>query len=203
MSYEIPVIDIAPFLDPDATQQQKDAVVSVVRHACQKYGFFQLEGHGVPVELQEKMIDCSRLFFNLPLEEKKKLSMKNAMGQSNRGYEVIGGQKLQSDAFPDLKEGLYIGEEIHPGDDRAGKFLQGPNLWPETLPEDAFRAPITEYRDRMVALAHSLLTILALGLPYGPDIFEDFQLQPVANVRLLHYPPQMSTDEKQLGGTVT
>lgn len=50
------------------------------------------------------MIDCAKTFFDLPLEEKKKVGRENAMGLSGRGYEVIGGQQLQSDALPDLKE---------------------------------------------------------------------------------------------------
>ena len=57
-----------------------------------------------------------------------------------------------------------------------------------------------EYRDHMLDLASHLLQILALGLPYGPKIFEELNFQPVANVRLLHYPPQRSTDARQLGG---
>lgn len=60
-----------------------------------------------------------------------------------------------------------------------------------------------EYRDRMLDLASHLLRILALGLPYGPSIFEEMNFQPVANVRLLHYPPQKSTDARQLGGEFT
>ena len=101
---EIPLINIRPFLDPSSTQTERSSVISQVRDACKVYGFFQLEGHGIPVGLQSKMLDCAKLFFDLPLEEKKKVGMEHAMGMSNRGYEVIGGQKLQSDALPDLKE---------------------------------------------------------------------------------------------------
>lgn len=101
---EIPLVNIGPFLDPSSTEAERNAVIEQVRDACQVYGFFQLEGHGIPQELQFKMLDCARVFFDLPLEEKKKVGMEHAMGRSNRGYEVIGGQKLQSDALPDMKE---------------------------------------------------------------------------------------------------
>ena len=102
--HEIPVIDISPFLDENATTSARERVVDETRHACQVYGFFQLIGHGIPQELQNQMIESSRKFFDLPLEEKKKCGREHAMGTSGRGYEVIGGQQLQADALPDLKE---------------------------------------------------------------------------------------------------
>lgn len=56
------------------------------------------------------------------------------------------------------------------------------------------------YREKLVELACVLMHILALGLPYGPEIFKTFVFDPVGNVRLLHYPPQEDMDELQLGG---
>lgn len=57
-----------------------------------------------------------------------------------------------------------------------------------------------EYREKMLDLANLLLEIIARGLPYAQDIFDDFKIDPVANVRLLHYPPQTIKGENQLGG---
>lgn len=104
IQHEIPVIDISPFLSPSASQADKDAVVDSVRDACTTYGFFQLTGHGIPLELQNTMLDCARAFFDLPQEKKDALSLKNAIGLSSRGYEIIGGQTLQTGMLPDLKE---------------------------------------------------------------------------------------------------
>lgn len=100
----IPLISIAPFLDPSSTQEAKDAVVKAVRDACQTYGFFQLSGHGIPVADQREILQCAQRFFDLPYEEKWALRMENALGKCGRGYEKIGGQTLQKDARPDLKE---------------------------------------------------------------------------------------------------
>lgn len=64
--------------------------------------------------------------------------------------------------------------------------------------------PLMEYRNKMVKLAEKVLRILALGLPKewncSPDVFDEFFISPSGNLRLLHYPPQLSTDPKQLGG---
>jgi isopenicillin N synthase-like dioxygenase len=106
-SLEIPLIHLRPFLDDSASHASRNAVVDQVRNACMTYGFFQLEGHGIPLNLQEKMIECAKLFFDLPLEKKTAVGMDKAMGKSSRGYEVIGGQILQPDTLPDLKEVNY------------------------------------------------------------------------------------------------
>ncbi|KAF4636913.1 hypothetical protein G7Y89_g1178 [Cudoniella acicularis] len=124
--------------------------------------------------------------------------MKNAMSECGRGYEMIGGQVLEDGKTPDAKEGIYIGAEIPADDPQAGGFLQGPNMWPDLL-EEQYRKPIVEYRERMLHLAETLVTILALGLPYGADIFENFMKDPVANLKLLHYPPNLPGNEQQLG----
>lgn len=104
VEHTIPLIDISPFLDPSATQDARDTVIEAVREAAQVYGFFQLTGHGIPINLQRQILKCAATFFALPQEEKSALHMSNAMGQSNRGYEKIGGQTLQDNARPDLKE---------------------------------------------------------------------------------------------------
>ncbi|KAH8674589.1 hypothetical protein BGZ60DRAFT_526544 [Tricladium varicosporioides] len=194
----IPVIDISPYMSRTATLLERGKVVTAIRDACIEYGFFQLVGHNIPLEIQETALNCAKRFFNLPLEQKQALSMKNAMGECGRGYEMIGGQVLEAGKLPDFKEGIYIGDEVPADDPRAGKFLQGPNMWPD-LPEDEYRRPIMEYRSRMLHLAETLMQILALGLPYGADIFNEFTKDPIGNLKLLHYPPNLSGDDQRLG----
>ena len=56
----------------------------------------------------------------------------------------------------------------------------------------------------MVRLPETVLRILALGLPAHlskPHLFDEFMIQPSGNLRLLHYPPQSSQDERQPVGT--
>lgn len=103
-SNSIPIIDISPYISPTSTVLEQGKIVEAIRDACIQYGFFQLIGHGIPLEDQQKVLDCAKMFFDLPIEQKVALSMKNAMGECGRGYEVIGGQVLEEGKMPDVKE---------------------------------------------------------------------------------------------------
>jgi isopenicillin N synthase-like dioxygenase len=66
----------------------------------------------------------------------------------------------------------------------------------------ALQVPLLEYRTQLVALSHKLMAILARGLPFNsdPNLFGDFSTDPLAVVRLLHYPPQPDlNDPRQVG----
>ncbi|KAG9245605.1 2og-Fe oxygenase family protein [Calycina marina] len=201
--FHIPTVDIAPYLtDPTSSASQK--IITQVREACLTTGFFQLVGHGIAKSLKDQVFKGSEAFFKLPYAEKMKLDRTHSIGASNRGYEVIGNQGLQNDTLPDLKEGFYIGKHIDAEDPRIkeGAFLMGPNLWPdsELIPENVFKEPMNEYFSSMFDLALSVMGIIALGLPYGPNVFDEFvSNDAVSSIRLLHYPPDLSQDERQLG----
>ncbi len=77
-------------------------------------------------------------------------------------------------------------------------FLRGPNQWPD-LPSEDFHAPVTEYYEHMLRLGNSLVEILALGLGHDISVLKDFTKEPVVNLKLLHYPKHISTDERQFG----
>lgn len=103
-------------------------------------------------------------------------------------------------------QSFYIGREV-PGVSSSTSAMVGPNRWlpSTTIPDDIFKNIMTLYHQSMLSLALLVLEILAQGLPYGPHIFDDFISKDVvtnnvvASLRLLHYPPQTSTDERQLG----
>lgn len=96
--FTIPTVDISSYLN-DQTSSAAQDVVEQIRNACTTSGFFQITGHMVPQTLQAAVLSAATKLFNLPLEEKIKLT-----GPRSRGYEVIGSQALQRDTKPDLKE---------------------------------------------------------------------------------------------------
>ena len=108
----IPTIDISSFLDPNSSEEAKDNVVEQVRSACHTYGFFQLKGHGITPADREGIIECAKRFFELPMEERMEVQIKNSMGKSLRGYEPPGIQIHQKGLKADTKEVCIILPDI-------------------------------------------------------------------------------------------
>jgi isopenicillin N synthase-like dioxygenase len=116
---------------------------------------------------------------------------KSKVSKANRGYEVLGGQVLEAGAPPDRKEGYYIGLELPARAIRAlppGRFNRGPNVWPADLP--GFEPTMAGYFEAMRRLSERLMKGIALSLDLSEDYFDTFKKDPVATLRLLHYPPQ-------------
>jgi isopenicillin N synthase-like dioxygenase len=69
------------------------------------------------------------------------------------------------------------------------------------IPPSQFKTPLLEYRQRLCDLSLKVMQILAEGLQNGDrNTFDEFSTNPLAVVRLLHYPPQPDTnDPTQLG----
>ncbi|KAA0694122.1 isopenicillin N synthase family oxygenase [Halopseudomonas laoshanensis] len=182
----LPVIDLSALRGD--VQADKLETGRQLRDACLHTGFFYISGHGIPDPLIDLVFAESRAFFDQPVAEKQKVD--KASSAANRGYETLGGQTLEPGAPPDLKEGFYIGEELPEDDPRvlAGGFNLGPNQWPPALP--GFRTAMDSYFEAMLALSERIMAGLALSLDLPEDFFADFCEQPLATLRLLHYPPQ-------------
>lgn len=108
---------------------------------------------------------------------------------------------LEVGTGPELKEGLYIGEEIpedHP------YFLQkklnsGPNQWPQTVPDtEEFQKTTMEYYHAVFELAKDVLAVLALTLGVESSYFEPLTAGAVATMRFLHYPAQPKDEDEKL-----
>ncbi len=183
---QLPIIDIGPLRT--GSEAERRAVGDALRAACLDKGFFYVCNHGVPERLQSRVFAASQSFFDQPMEAKQRVDKR--LSPANRGYEPLRGQTLEPGTPPDLKEGFYIGEDLSPADPRvlAGRFNQGPNLWPEGVSD--FREAMSEYYDAMVELNGVIMRGLALSLGLPEDYFQDFCRDPIATLRLLHYPPQ-------------
>ncbi|KAF2187182.1 Clavaminate synthase-like protein [Zopfia rhizophila CBS 207.26] len=195
-----PILDFSAFYGNNAAAKQK--LVNDVRDCCLHNGFFQITGHSVPLELQGRIMNWNKKFFDLPLEEKVKVG-KDTTNTWNRGYEVLRSQILEPGTLPELKEGFYIGDEIstsHPYFINK-KLNLGPNIWPNTstLPDVGdFKATALEYYTKVVALAKDILKVLALTLDQKESWFDDFTDGAVATMRLLHYRTQPPDSPQKL-----
>lgn len=182
----LPVIDVSGLSSTRVSDRQATSLQ--LRAACSDKGFFYIGNHGVAEALVADVFKQAAAFFALPPEQKA--AVDKARSGANRGYEPLQGQTLEAGAPPDLKEGFYIGPEHAPADPRviAGVFNHGANQWPAQLPD--FRPVMLAYLKAMLDLSARMMRGIALSLDLPEDYFADFCQDPMANIRLLHYPPQ-------------
>jgi isopenicillin N synthase-like dioxygenase len=182
----LPLIDIAGLRS--SARSKRDSVADQIRWACLDKGFFYIENHDVPPALIEAVFRESRIFFALPAVERLEIGRDRSF--CNRGFEPMGGQDLAQTGVPDLKETFDLGVELAEDDPRvvARKVNHGPNQWPSGLP--VFRRVMESYFDTMLGLAVRLMGALAVSLGLDEDHFAPFCTDPVALLRLLHYPQQ-------------
>lgn len=71
----LPIFDLS-FLASDT--QPSAELLQRVDKACRGNGFFQILNHGVPVSLQQDMMDVTQKLYSLPLESKMRLSLSSS-----------------------------------------------------------------------------------------------------------------------------
>jgi isopenicillin N synthase-like dioxygenase len=184
MAHDIPLIDLS-LSDENAA--------ALIASACQDHGFFCVSNHNISQDLQSRLDQLSRDFFDLPLSEKNKIHMKLG-GTAWRGFFALG-EELTS-GKPDLKEGLYLGEQLPSSDPRvqAGWPLHGKNLYPDSI--QGLGEAIEEYVEAVTALAHRLMTLVSKSLGLDLNfIYDNYTKDPTVLFRIFHYPPQKNPED--------
>ncbi|KAI0835891.1 putative gibberellin 20 oxidase [Hypoxylon sp. FL0890] len=177
----IPVIDISDYIAGDPFRTSR--IAEELHAACRAPGFLQIIGHDVPAELRTRLFAKVAQFYDLPLA--KKLALHRDLSVTGaRGYEGVGTQVLE-DGFRDQKEGFMIGPELPPG-----RFLQGPNLWPDEDDCPGFRSTMDEYYSAMRNLSVKMFRLLALSLRLDEHYFDAFvnSQDSISTCRLHRYP---------------
>ncbi len=185
---EIPVIDMAPFLEGGAAERA--ATARAIGEACRDIGFFYIVNHGVSPYLVDRTFAEMERFFALPPARKAEIAIEKS--SCHRGWFQLGGENLdpaKQKAGGDLKEGVKIGRDLGPDHPLvlAGTPLHGPNLWPD-LP--GWRETLAEYYDAMEALGREMMHAFALALSLEETYFDRWLTAPMTTLGPLHYPPQ-------------
>ena len=179
----VQVIDVAPLV---TGADDRSRVAAAIAEACRQSGFFYIVGHGVDEGLQRRLEESSRRFFAQDLTTKMEIAMERG-GRAWRGYFPLGGELTSGK--PDIKEGIYFGEELPPDHPRVtdGTPLHGANLFPRNMPE--FREAVLAYMDAMTQLGHRLMEGIALSLGLPETYFADrYTRQPLTLFRIFNYP---------------
>ena len=177
----IPVLDWSRF----TSGSDRDGFVKDLGHACRDTGFFLVSGHGIPQSLIEDMFAAADRFFALPNEVKAASDIR--LSKSNRGWSAEGTENLD-DSMPDQidrKEAFNIGLEMTADDPRMGQPVRGLNTWPD-LP--GFRDTTLAYFNAVHKLGVDLHHAIALDLGLDENYFDPFLDEPLATLRMLHYP---------------
>lgn len=193
----IPTIDLREYFDAKS-HEEKMGLVEKVRKACLEHGFFQVVGHGVPVESQRAMLKACKTLFDLPDQQKRQISLYKYSWR--RGYEGPGQQQANDphhgDYAPDAKEGFFVGKELPL---HAVDFLKGPNVWPPQLAESEFRQPVMEYYAHVHRVGYKVMEVLAVSLGHSPSLVESFTRDAAQFLKLLKYPAHTWTDTRKFG----
>jgi len=187
----LPVIDMAPLFDRNAGEQRRH-VARAIEAACRDTGFFYVSGHGISAGLLARLDAASRRFFALPETVKMKIAMA-AGGRAWRGYFPLKGELTSGK--PDLKEGIYFGEELAAADPRvkAQLPLHGANQFPTEVPE--LRGAVLDFIAAATRAGHALMEGIAESLELDPGYFaKHYTAHPTLLFRVFHYPAAESAD---------
>jgi isopenicillin N synthase-like dioxygenase len=196
MDDAFPIVDIGPFIRPDAAAAERADVVRRIGAACETIGFFAVTGHGIARPVIDDLLAAAYAFFDLPLAEK--LAVKRPRPEQNRGYIPPGDERLArlrgNETPADLKELFAIG----PFDLPDEPYFTGPaaypsfvaNLWPAR--PASLRPALEAYWRVVEGLANVLCRIFALALDLPSGFFDDKIDRHISQLRLMHYPPPQS-----------
>jgi len=193
MAASLPILDLARF---DAGEADRTSFLNDLRSAAREVGFFYLVGHGIPEGKIADVQASARHFFALPASEKRAVAMVNS--PHFRGYTAAGDEITRGRA--DWREQFDIGAERpalprEPGAP-AWTRLQGPNLWPATLP--ALRPELLAWQEAVTDVGIRLLEAFALALGQPADAFAPIYAgAPNQHIKIIRYPGRESTPDDQ------
>jgi len=192
----LPIISISPYVDPSSTPSARAHVASALHTACRDIGFFYIRIDDLPFVHRHQMdavVDVGRRFFQLPIEEKEKIALKQP--DAARGYQRLKQNVTQGRA--DHHEGLdFYAESPYPPGSASGLPLSGTNQWPTSPPD--FKPTISDWMDKMKLLGMAVMRAMADGLGMDQDEWEAFK--PLFEdsfwvMRVIGYPPLPDGEE--------
>ncbi len=193
MPSTLPMLDLSRL---DASPAEAAAFRDDLREVTHDVGFFYLTGHGIEQELIDELLAVARRFFALPTEAK--LAIENTHSPQFRGYTRVGGERTHGDV--DWREQIDIGPErdaVEPGPGVADYWrLEGPNLWPEELPE--LKDVALRWNERLGALGLRLMREWAVSLGAPADTFDEaFAHRPLSFTKIVRYPGESAPERQQ------
>ena len=184
----IPSVDLRDFLSDD--KNKKSLFVQSIGKAFQDIGFCAVRGHFLDEDLIKRLYSQIKLFFDLPVEVKRKYEHPEYSGQ--RGYVSFGKESAKGSKHGDLKEYWHFGQYI--SDEDISKYNYFPNIIVDELTE--FNKVGEEVYKTLEKTAKYVLRALALYLDLDENYFDNFIHNGNSILRPIHYPP-INEDPKE------
>ena len=101
-----------PLIDMEGVDgERRGVVLRQIQKACEDWGFFQVQNHGVPLSLLKRMQEAAAGFFDRPWEEKMSYRLKDeedtiksqgygSKDSPKQGLPSNWGDQLQHEVFP-------------------------------------------------------------------------------------------------------
>uniref|UniRef100_A0A0G4EZ82 Fe2OG dioxygenase domain-containing protein n=1 Tax=Chromera velia CCMP2878 TaxID=1169474 RepID=A0A0G4EZ82_9ALVE len=193
---DIPVLDLAPFLEASAGGRESDAETAAallaekLRHVGEKVGFHYVINHGVSSNLLRDAVSAIAKFHALEKDAKMKVAMDTREDlPTGVGYLPVGNFKLPARTKPNVNGAYIIKREHGPRNVTLDRMP-----WPPSHPESSFDGPsfkaaLLKCCDAFEKLALAMLPLYAKALAVPPsDLLEAFR-SPLFRLRATHYPP--------------
>ncbi|KAK4792978.1 hypothetical protein SAY86_023413 [Trapa natans] len=163
-----------------------EQLASEVGDACRTWGFFQVINHGVPSELRARLEAAAKEFYDLPVEEKRKVKRDEVNPMGYHDSEHTKNVRDWKEVFDFVvKDPTLIPASPDPDEKELRELI---NQWPQQ--PRGFRDVCEEYAREVEKLAYRLLELISISLGLPPDRFHGyFNEQQTTFMRLNHYPP--------------
>ncbi|CAF1221521.1 unnamed protein product [Adineta ricciae] len=203
----IPIIDLSPLFGDSSSPTNLSKVVEEFLYAFKEMGFAYVINHRIPQSIITDVFAQHRRFHALPFDEKNKIRL----NQWHRGYLPMASYQVKSESkskgvlvedtvatvkAPNQSESFIVNHEHFEGpanlkeEELYSRYLQGPNQWPQGMPE--FREAVLAYYHQLEKLALELTKVFFAASKADFNRFAPHFQRPSIGLRMLHYPPQPS-----------
>ncbi|KAF8576533.1 Clavaminate synthase-like protein [Ramaria rubella] len=196
----MPDFTSVPILDYNLVKTDRPKFLVQLRHALIYVGFLYLDNPPVTPTVISSVISYIPRLFELPQEEKDKISMKNSqhfLGYTRLGKELTKGTVDQREQFD------FAGPHKcrwKPGDPEFVK-LWGQAQWPDESSLPGFRETLEAYIAQVKDLGFEFISLLAEALGLSPDALDRFYESPKKDMeqrcKVIKYPAATYEGNKQ------
>uniref|UniRef100_UPI001CB95E8A 1-aminocyclopropane-1-carboxylate oxidase homolog 1-like n=1 Tax=Erigeron canadensis TaxID=72917 RepID=UPI001CB95E8A len=168
-SLQVPAIDLNGHGDKGTTIREK--IVEEVKNASEKWGFFQVVNHGIPMKVLEDMLEAVHKFNEQDLETKKKY------------YTRDPERKVKFNTNFDF----YMSRAANWRDTLIVDMLKSDHIDPQDIPS-VCRDATADYLSHLTKLVDTLFELLSEALGLKPGHLKQLECEKGKTLTLHYYP---------------